>query len=196
MAKSTTGPCEPYSDADLVDLGNYVVRVVDDTGQTPASITAQVEFHGVIARSNNGVRKFTLDQLTDAQKDRIVAAAQAAAQLHQAASQAQPKSTYQRKGWLARFRQLAGTVKGRAALQRAGVTMARITRSRWLAGTQTAGKDNQRAIARAYDEIRMENVHAADDRATEAVREVAETFDDVMSEAYGANGVRFRDIQE
>lgn len=195
MAKAKTGPCEPYSDADLMDLGYHVVQVVDDTGDAPTSIRAQVEFHGTVARTGNGVRTFTLDQLTQAQRDRIVVAAHEAMRLQSKADQAKPKSTYDRKGWLAQFRQLGGTIKGRTAMERAGVTASRETQLRWLSEKQSAGTNNQSAIHRAYEAIRMENVHTAQDQAEEGIREVAEIFDEIMSEAYGSNGVRFRDIQ-
>lgn len=195
MAKAKTGPCEPYSDADLAALGHHIAGVVQNTGEAPTSIRAQVEYHGTIARSGNGVRTFTLDQLTDRQQDRIVAAAEAAGEALAAAHAARPLSTYNRKGWLARFKQLAGTNRGRAAMQKAGVTGTVETQQRWLSETQKAGRDNQAAIARAYNEIRMSRVDAANDRADEAIIEVAEDFDEIMAEAYGANGVRFRDIE-
>lgn len=190
----TTGPCADYSEAELAALGKWLVKKVQDTGKAPGVIRAEVEFHGHIYGGGKAIRNFTLE-LSNAQKARVVAAAKNAASARQEARDTQPKKTYRAKGWRAQFRQLTGTRKGREALGEAGVSANTRTQSRWLSGGE-ASKGNRAAISRAYEAMRMENVHAATHRADAQAMEAARVFDDVVAEAYGENGVRFRDIQE
>lgn len=192
--KPDTGECEPYSDADLTVLGMFIMDTVDRTGSAPASIRAKVEYHGVTARANNGVRKFTLDQLTPAQKAKVVEAARKASEARRLAREAQPKKSYRSRDWRAQFSQLFRTQKGYEAMDRAGVTATKGTLGRWLRGTQEPSKANREAIARAYEGMRMEPVRNATQRSEEQARDVAQVFDKVVSEAYGDNGVRFRNI--
>lgn len=194
MAKSTTKPSAPYTEADLAALGHHLLQVYYTTGSAPDSIRAQVEYHGTMTRNSGGVRTFTLDQLSQAQRRTTEDAAARADAAQILAGQAQPLVSYDRKGWRARFRQLAATARGRAALERAGASTNRGTRTAWLLGGR-ANRANQNAINRAYQDIRMGPVRAAEEAAEEAILELAETFDDAVSQAYGSNGVRFRDIE-
>lgn len=195
MARRDTGRCAPYTELELTELGSYITKVVASTGDIPTAIRAQVEYNGHIARANNGVRTFRPDKLSAAQRARVAEAARKALNLRQEAREARPKKTYQAKGWQAQFRQLSKTAKGREAMERAGVSAAKRTRGRWLAGQQAPMRATREAIARAYESMRMENVNAASQRAGDAIREVAQLFDEVIAESeYGENGVRFRGI--
>lgn len=190
----STGRCAPYSEAELAALGKWLVKKVQDEGKAPGTIRAEVEYHGHIYTGARAIRNFTLE-LSAAQKARVVAAAHKAAGARQEARDTQPKKTYRAKGWHAQFRQLTGTKKGREALGEAGVSANKRTQARWLSGGE-ASKGNRAAISRAYEAMRMENVHAATHRADRESMEAARVFDEVVAEAYGENGVRFRDIQE
>lgn len=193
--KRDTGKCGPYSETDLVSLGSHVASIVEATGDAPAAIRAQVEFHGVIARANDGVRGFTLDKLSAPQKARVVEAAKKAADARKAARETQPKKSYRSTDWRVQFAQLLRTQKGYEAMNRAGVSASKQTLNRWLMGEQSPSKANREAIARAYEGARMEGVHAASRKAAAGAREVGKVFDQVVAEAYGENGVRFRNIQ-
>lgn len=192
--KSKTGKCDPYSDADLTVLGLFVMDTVDQTGDAPSSIRAEVEYHGVTARANNGVRKFTLDQLTPGQRAKVVEATREASKARRMAREAQPKKSYRSTDWRTQFAQLFKTQKGYEAMDRAGVTATKGTLDRWLRGTQDPSRANREAIHRAYERMRMENVHTASQRSQEQARNVGKVFDQAVTEAYGENGVRFRNI--
>lgn len=192
--KSTTGKCAPYSPADLALLGLHIIDTVERTGSTPPVIWAEVEYHGVIARANNGFRKFTLSDLRPEHQAKVVEAARKAAEARRMAREAQPKKSYRAKGWKAQLRQLFKTSKGREVLKDSGLSVTKRTQDRWLKGAQSPNRANREAIARAYETMRMENVHAASKRAEEHARNVGKVFDQVVAEAYGENGVRFRNI--
>lgn len=197
--KSDTGEPTEYGDDDAAALeaaadeawANY-----DASGgggePTKMTVSAQVEWSGVVDRARGGHRTTRLDNLETAPVRKALSQARAA---NARAETATPATSYRAKGWHAQLRELTGSKYGSTAADKAGLNPSGRAVKEWLSESRNPSKANQEKISEAYNALRNRRVEEATERAKKANGVVAEILSTVFRSRYGAE-IRLRDITD
>lgn len=187
-----TGDPTEYGDDDAQDIYEALLDAMGDDipgGTGTLTITGRIEWQGDFHRGNNGMRTVNLSGV---ELGPIVSAVDAAKAAQEAAGAARVLNSYRAKSPTAQARGLMRTARGRAAAERAGLSVSPRTLKAWLSGQRQPSKANREKIANAYNDARTAPVRNASDAARAAIKNVADSVSDAIKGSTSANGIDVR----